>query len=225
MTQVWAIYDWLRLLDPRIWQALIAGAFLAIGWVYNGWRNRVDGRRLRAEKLRDAHRALFAEIETFLVALESEETLDKYSEGLIDKMRADQRFVPFIPKERNDRVYSAIQSEINVLPRVTIDPVVMYYSLLDAISALAEDMRGETYKSLSQERRIAIYRDYIAMRKQALTYGRRANHLISVYAKDGKLAAENTAAALKAAAKAEIEKLEEARVAELNSQNAGPSAT
>ncbi|KAF0675426.1 hypothetical protein [Profundibacterium mesophilum] len=183
-------------LDARIWQAIVAGGFVAAGWVYDGWRKRREAQRLREEKLRDAHRALFAEIATFLANLADETALDTYVDAMVARMEADPDFVPFIPKERHDRLFDSIQGEIHVLPRVTIDPVVRYYSQLSAIAALAEDMRGRGFARLSQDRRIVIYRDYFDMRKQAFEYGRIANWLIGVYAEGGKDAAEAAASSI-----------------------------
>ena len=71
--------------------------------------------------------------------------------------------------------------DINVLPRQTIDPIVAYYSQLKSIAALVDDMRGESFKAMAQERRIAMYRDYIEMKKQALSFGRYANAVIDAF--------------------------------------------
>ncbi|GFE65686.1 hypothetical protein [Litoreibacter roseus] len=191
-----AIWGWFAALDPRIWQAIIAGIFLAFGWIVNGMQNRRVAARFRKEKLRDAHRAIFAEIAPNLANLWDETALDDHAATLIAQMEEDPNFLPFIPKERNDRLFSAIQQEIWILPRVTIDPVVMYYVILDAVDSLTDDMRGDSFAALPQDRRIAIYRDYIEMRKQLLISGRIANHLISIYARDGKKAAEEEAARL-----------------------------
>ena len=183
-------YDWLAGLDPRVWQAFVAGVFLAFGWIFNGVQNRREAKRLRDEKLRDVHRALFAEIETNLANLIDSAALEEpYLDQTIEKMRANPDFIPFIPKERKDRLFDTIKAEIHILPRVTIDPVVRYYSQLDSIDALAQDMRGNTFKTLETERRIDMYVDFIYMRKQAHEYGRLANYLIKIYADQGKDAA------------------------------------
>lgn len=182
-------------IDARIWQAVIAGAFVAAGWLVNGWSNRRRAQRLRDEQLRDAHRALFAEIATYLTTLWDSDALDDLAAETIDRMRRDPGFVPFVPRERADRLYESVIPQIHVLPRVTIDPVVRYYSIVEAIAALAEDMRSDRFASLETERRIAIYRDYIEMRKQALHIGRIANTLIAVYASEGRDAAEREARA------------------------------
>lgn len=186
---LWGLF-WFSKIDPRIWQAIIGGAFLALGWIYNGWRNRQDARELRDEKLRDTHKAIFAEIATHLASLSDEDTLDAHANALVAKMASDPNFVPFIPKEHKPRIFHAMDQDIYILPRVTIDWIVMYYSQIDAVAALAEDMRGTSFRLLPQDRRIAMYLDYVEMRKQALEFGRICNHLIEIFAENGKDAAD-----------------------------------
>ncbi|MEX0370896.1 MAG: hypothetical protein AB3N09_09710, partial [Tateyamaria sp.] len=60
------ILDWFAAVDPRIWQAVIAGLFVAIGWIVNGAQNRRDAARLRREQREDVQRALGAEIKHYL---------------------------------------------------------------------------------------------------------------------------------------------------------------
>lgn len=201
-------------LDVRIWQAILAGAFVAIGWIVNGWQNRRDEQRRRAEKLRDAHRALFAEIASYLTNLGSVAALTDYRDAMVARMRGSDDYVPLIPRERNDTIFRALVEEIHILPRVTIDPIVTYYNQLFAIEALIDDMRGERFRgALDQERRIAMYEDYIALKLQAFHDGHYALRMIGAYAKGGREAALE----------------EEARIArelerdEFNSPDADPS--
>ncbi|MGB3554606.1 MAG: hypothetical protein WBA25_08205 [Jannaschia sp.] len=193
MTAAAATWNWFAALDARIWQALIAGTFLAFGWVYNGMRNRADTRAQRAERLRDAHRAIFAEIAVNLDNLRSAERLDAHRKQMVARMNVDADYVPLIPHQRHDKLFRALEQEIHILPRVTIDPIVRYYSQMDAISAVIDDMRGQAYRRLPQARRIAMFSDYIDMRKQALEFGRIANSLIEIYAREGKDGAEAAA--------------------------------
>lgn len=183
--------DW----DARIWQAVIAGAFIGLGWFVNGWLNRRDVAALRREKLRDMHRAIYAEIGNYLANLVSELQSGDYPEELLERVRSDPGFVPFIPREQNDVVFMTLLAEIHVLPRQTIDPIVAYYSQLHAISALVDDMRGDTFKQMTPERRSAIYADYIEMKKQALAFGRYALAMITAYAEGGAQQANSVAAA------------------------------
>lgn len=184
---------WFGDLDPRVHQAFVAGAFVAVGWIVNGWGNRRRAAKLRAERLRDVHRALFAEIGAHLANLGGEEVLENHKQQFIEKMERDQSFIPFVPHESNDRVYEAIIEDIHILPRTSIDPVVAYYSQLGAIAAIVSDMRGEAFKTLSPERRTAIYSDYIDMKKQAFAFGNHALFMIDVFAKEGKEAAREAA--------------------------------
>jgi hypothetical protein len=179
----------LAALDVRIWQAILAGAFVAAGWLVNGWQNRREAAALRAERLRDVHRAIYAEIASYLANLESVEALSAYRDRMIARMRADETFAPLIPRERNDTIFRALIEEIHILPRVTIDPLVSYYNQLFAIEALIDDMRGERFKTLEQERRIAMYSDYIDLKLQALSDGDYALKMIAAYAKGGRPAA------------------------------------
>ena len=189
--------DWLAGLDPRIWQAVVAGAFVALGWVVNGARERRATRSLRAERLRDLHRALFAEIGVQVTNLGSEARIRADAAPLLERMEADEAFVPFIPRERGDAVFRSALEDLSILPRVTIDPIVAYHAQLAALAALTDDMRGAAFGRLAADRRRAIYLDYVEMKVQAFRFGRIATHLIYVYAQDGKDVAEQKAAALK----------------------------
>ncbi len=172
--------------DPRLWQALIAGLVIATGWLTTAIFAELGQRRTKAERLRDYHKALYAEIGNALRALWDEGQSDTHVQITISRMRADPDFVPFIPKEQHDRVYLAILDDIEVLPRQTIDAVVAYYSQMNALGHMVEDMRGRSFRSvLSQDRRIAMYEDYSSMRRQAFILGQYALELMRAYASGG----------------------------------------
>lgn len=185
----------MSLLDPWIGvpvqAAFVGGAFVAAGWIVSGWQTRRAAATLRAERTRDVHRALYAEIGTNLANLWDEAQLDAYAAPIVARMRAEgEGFIPFIPVEQNDHLYEKIAAEIHILPRQTIDPVVAYYSQVRAIAALATDMRAAAFAGLAADRRIDMYLDYIAMKKQALAFGRHANTMITAYARGGARAAD-----------------------------------
>ncbi|SPJ24265.1 hypothetical protein [Palleronia abyssalis] len=179
--------------DPRIWQAVVAGAFVAVGWLVNGWQNRRERYADRMERLRDSHRAIYAEIGANLFNLGSPEALTEHAEVMCARMVQDSGFVPFVPTERPSPVFDALVAQIHVLPRVSIDPIVAYYLQLRAIREFASDMRGDVYAKLSPERRSAIYRDYIEMKIQAFLFGDHALRIIAEYAAEGKDSAEDLA--------------------------------
>jgi hypothetical protein len=175
-------------LDARLWQAAIAGLVIATGWLTTAIFMEQGKVRVKAERLRDYHKAIYAEIGTSIDALWDEGQSDSYIASILERMKKDSKFVPFIPREEHDHIYNAIVGEIDVLPRQTIDVVVAYYSQIKAIAALAEDMRGDQFQKLSQDRRILMYQDYSGMRRQAFAYGQHALRLITAYSIGGEAA-------------------------------------
>lgn len=177
-------------IEPRILQALVAALVIAGGWLTTAIFAELEKARTKAERMRDFHKAIYAEIRDSLVVLASEGEAVRQSEMLIARMQEDPDFVPFIPLERHDRVFAALIEDIEVLPRQTIDAIVAYYSLLGSIEALATDMRSNRYRCLQQARRILIYTDYAAMRSRAYQLGTYALLLINAYADGGAKSAE-----------------------------------
>ena len=180
---------WEAVLNSRLLQAVLAGAFLAFGWLFNGWQNRREAKRLREEKLRDFHRAIYAEIASYMETLGGTEALEQYRDDVIAKMEADDSYVPLIPRERNDEIFRALVAEISILPRVTIDPIVIYYSQITAIEEIIQDLRGERFRALSVARRIAMYRDYISLKIQAFEDGHYALRMIAAFSEGGRAGA------------------------------------
>lgn len=189
-----SVISWLWAVDARIWQAVVAGAFVSAGWVFNGRQNRRDAARQRAERLRDVHRAIYAEIGTTVANLVGPQTLAEQGKEMVTFMREHPDFVPFIPREHGDHIFDAVIPEIHILPRRTIDPIVAYYSQIKALAAHSEDMRGEGFSAMVQSRRIAMYEDYIAMKEQLVDFGLFATAMIKAYADGGDAAADRVSA-------------------------------
>ena len=61
-----------------------------------------------------------------------------------------------------------------MLPRDTVDPVVLYYSQLNAIVAMIADLRSIDLAKIGPERAASMYRDYIAMKVEAVEMGQTA---------------------------------------------------
>ena len=177
-------------IDTRIWQAVIAGGVVALGWLVAGWQTRREAARLRAEALRDAHKALFAEIRNACADFWADGEADAHAASVMARMEADPGLVPFVPREVHDRVYGELLPRIDVLPRQTIDGIVAFYALVASIAALVEDMRGDRFPTLETERRIAIYRTYVGMRQRAFSVGQNAMKLIDAYSRGGPAEAE-----------------------------------
>lgn len=177
-------------IDARIWQALIAGGVVALGWLVAGWQSRRAAGRLRSEKLRDAHRALFAEIRNTCADYWGEGEADAQAAALLARMEAEPDFIPFVPRETHDRVFQAMLHQIDVLPRQTIDVIVAFYALVGSVGALAEDMRGARFARLEPGRRAAIFQSFLDMRRRAFAVGQNALRLIDAYSEGGPEAVE-----------------------------------
>ncbi len=156
--------------DPRLITALLGATIVGLGWAVSEWRGRIADRRRRVERTRDVQTAIAAEILTNVDALRFFD-LEADLDAVADRMRQDPKFVPLVPKERNDTLFRAIVGDIHVLPVPVIRPVVRYYSHLFALEAMIEDLRSDGFESLSVERREAMYADYISIKIQALKLG------------------------------------------------------
>ena len=161
------------ILSPQAQQAVIAGVFLAAGWWVVAWQNRRRDDRLRAERVRDVQRALFAEIRAYLAVLQRDDVA-AYGARIAERIISEPGYFPVIPSEKNDAIFNAIVGEIHVLPRDTVDPVVLYYSQLNAIVAMIADLRTLDLARIGPERAASMYRDYIAMKVEAMEMGRSA---------------------------------------------------
>lgn len=181
-------------LEERIWQAIIAGAVIAGGWLTTAMFSEFNRAEAKAERMRDYHKAIYAEIGNALYTLWDEGASESYAASIIERMRDDADFIPFIPRESHDHIYDAILDDIEVLPRQTIDAIVAYYGLAKSIAALADDMRGDRFRELPAERRIMLYEDFTAMRKQAFNFGQYALALIIAFSNGGASAADAEAA-------------------------------
>lgn len=156
-----------HILSPQAQQAVIASVFLAVGWWVVAWQNRRRDDRLRAERVRDVQRALFAEIRAYLAVLQRDD-VGAYGARIAERITSEPGYFPVIPSEKNDAIFNAIVGEIHVLPRDTVDPVVLYYSQLNAIVAIIADLRSLDLARIGPERAASMYRDYIAMKVEAM---------------------------------------------------------
>ncbi|MRX50067.1 hypothetical protein GI374_06290 [Paracoccus sp. S-4012] len=160
-------------LSPQAQQAIIAGLFIAAGWWVVNRQNRRRDAALRAERVRDVQRALFAEIRAYVSALRRED-LGSYGAEIARRIETEAGYFPTIPTESNDAIFRAIIGEIHVLPRDTIDPLVLYYSQLNAIGAAISDLRALDPDKVRPERAAQMYRDYIAFKRDAMARGEQA---------------------------------------------------
>ena len=178
-------------LDPRLLQALVAGLVIAAGWLTTAIFSELEKARAKSERLRDVHKALYAEIRDVLAILYDDGRAEVQAAQIQDTMQNDPAFVPFIPLDLDDRVFQSVLPNIEVLPRQTIDSIVQFYSLVSSVRSMAQDLRSERFLALEdQVRRIALYRTYFDMRTRAYAAGLITLNVIGIYAEKGADVAE-----------------------------------
>ncbi|MBV0913926.1 hypothetical protein [Anianabacter salinae] len=180
MAVLFGPFDWTQI---PVQQAGLAGLVVAGGWFAGFLLREISQQIGRSERLRDYHRALYAEIMHNLDNLGSPDDLREHAETVLASMELDEGFVPFIPHEKNDTIFKAVVSDLHILPRASIDPVVKYYSQVSAMDAMINDMRGEGYSSMTRERRAALYRDYIGIKINLIEFGNDALKRIDAHDK------------------------------------------
>jgi len=172
-------------LQAGAWQAVIAGLVFLTGWLNTSITTEISRLRDHDERMNDVQKALYAEIRACLQGQLKHDDLDGMSQVIIARMRKERDdYVPLIPTEKNDTIFKAIVSDIHVLPRQSIDPVVIYYSQLAAIDEMIGDLRSPEYRTMDVDRRIQMYSDYIALKKQAVLMGEDALNAMDAVSRD-----------------------------------------
>lgn len=156
-------------IGPVILAAVISGLINVAGWVITFRQARRLERDRREEKVIDLQSALLAEIRSDLQALRDVD-FDRDLAELSARLRApaeDGSYTPFVPRESDSPIFSAIVQDIAVLPNAVIDPVVLYYRQRETIANFTEDLRAERFSALPQERKLAMMTDYLRLKAYA----------------------------------------------------------
>ncbi len=167
-------------IGPVIIAAAIAAMVNVAGWFVASLRDRRADDRRRREKQNDLATALLAEITHYRDALTFFD-LDEVWETVTDEMSENEAYMPFIPTERNDTIFTAILADIHILPEDVIQPVTRYYNQVFAIDAIIADLRSAAFRSEPHGTRLAVYTDYISLKKQALLDGNSAIDALSAH--------------------------------------------
>lgn len=149
---------------PVIVAAFISSIIGAAGWfVTYRLTISLDDRR-RKEKIRDFQIALRAEIRSELKNLERFD-LDRVLADVETRYREEEGFSVAVPRLAKHVVFDAIAKEIHILPEGVIDPVVLYVRQRQVVESMAQDMRDDTFRTLSKDRQLAMYSDYLGLWK------------------------------------------------------------
>lgn len=167
-------------IDPQVQAAVLAGLFLAAGWLVNGREGRRAAQALRDERVRDVLRALYSEIRAYVSVLRRDRV---GTNGALrcDRIRSEPGFFPFVPTERNATIFGSIVGDISILPDEAIHSIVLYYAQVDAIEAMIGDMRTLPIDRIGGSRAADLYNDFAQAKIEAAELGVDALNDISAY--------------------------------------------
>lgn len=162
---------------PAAIAALISSVVTAAGWVIS-YRNtrKLDSTR-RDERVFDVQTAIRADIRSNRARLRSLD-LEQHAQNIANKIRSaaanGEGYTPFVPHEPHSLIFSALVSEIQILPASVIDPVVLYYRQMETIARFVDDLRSERFAQLDKDRKIEMFDDYIGLNTYALELANQA---------------------------------------------------
>lgn len=178
---VWVISD--TGLDLRLKQAILAGLIIVAGWlttyVLQEERRATD----RADRRRDTLTALQSETYNIFSKIDNQ-AIKPNAETVQQKMRTSGMgpgaYIPFSTSESPPIVFNAVSDTISLLSPATIRPVLRFYTEYEDLRSVIEDMRGEEFRALSPERRIAVHRELTRRRIVTLRWGMAAQIAINL---------------------------------------------
>lgn len=162
-------------ISPHAQQGVIAGVFIAIGWVVAARQNRKRDLALRDERSRDIQRALLAEMRAHVATLEEQRMDEAALRSVLTEMR-EHGHAPLIPAQANDRIYVTILTEVHLLPQYIIDPVVTYYRRIAVMNAFADAIQKLTPGD--GDRMVAMFADYLELTDAVREVGLWATQLL-----------------------------------------------
>lgn len=161
---------------------LVTGFIALLTWLGSQWMQRRRDRAARREKVADIETALLAEIRSYRHGYAGVDW-SEYLSDVTSRMRssaAGSSFVPFVPKEPESQLWASVAREVHVLPIEVIDPIVLFFSQLETLRGLSEDLRGDRYWSLDTSRQVAMYEDYIARRRYSVQLAQEAQEALVI---------------------------------------------
>lgn len=162
-------------ISPHAQQGIIAGVFIAFGWMVAARQNRRRDAQLRDERSKDIQRALLAEIRAHVATLEQQRMDAAALRAVLDQMRM-RGHAPLIPAQANDRIYVTILTEVHLLPEYIIDPVVTYYRRIAVMNAFADAIQKLTDQD--GDRMVAMFADYLELTDDVREVGLWATQLL-----------------------------------------------
>lgn len=159
--------------NADVMRALIAGSALAAGWIVTFAIQELRNEQQRLSRQVEMLIALRAEALDYLqdvgrddIASEAEETAAKIERG-----DGQTPFQPFIPTAKRLAVFAALSGDLPLLRQDCLAPIVAFFTQVEDVHAMSQDMQREDYRSLPADRRARMYRHFAQMRKEAEELG------------------------------------------------------
>lgn len=159
--------------DIRLWQGLLAGLVVVLGWVstFLFQEERIAQDRIAQES--DLLLSLRAEILNFIWKFQQED-FDQAIASL-EKLKRDRRKrlpIHFIPSQAEPVVFRSVASNLPLIDDVALSLSVQFYAQMEDIAQLSRDIQGPGFSTLgNRDFRINLLIKYVEMQKLAITLG------------------------------------------------------
>lgn len=158
---------WELLVGPAIVAAIVSATVTVAGWYVQWWSNRNLEAERRREKVTDIQTALLAEIRSKAHHLAQYELMDVPSSVSSKLTKRGTLYNPFVPREAGSPVFTAVTKEISILPTEVIDPVILFYTQMEAVSHFADDLRSDRFLALEKDQKLTMLSDYLQLKVHA----------------------------------------------------------
>lgn len=153
---------------------LIAGTVIAMGWLVTFLVSEYQRASDRAQTQVDVLLALRSEIFAVVEKLDKDPIKSDAIkvQGLIKTGgNGTAAYHPFTASESPPIVYQAVSGSIPVLNPEALEPILQFYAAYSDLTAMAEDVRTQDFKSLSAVRRVNAYKALTTHRIATLYWG------------------------------------------------------
>ncbi|MEF9603178.1 hypothetical protein O4J55_12810, partial [Paracoccus sp. PXZ] len=128
-----------------------------------------------AERVADMQRALLAEIRAHVVSLENQRLDIREIPDTVRRIR-DEGFIQMLPDNSNDRIFSALITEVHILPALVIDPVVTYYRQIALMRSFETELPRLARRN--RDRAAEMFLDYLELSEVAREAGYEAIRIL-----------------------------------------------
>ena len=171
-----------EVLAPDVLATVVPALLVVIGWVGTFLLQEFRKASEQNEKRVDVQLAFRAEIWDFIQAYEYsnfESSGCEIKRLIVAGGDGNEKFVPFLPKEKVPLVFDSLSQNIETLPSATVNEVIQFYGQLSDLRTFAEDLRSPKLEQLASERRATAYGDYIDMKITAYKLAKKAHAILN----------------------------------------------